>query len=164
MPLGIITGHTKEEIATLRNIPIDEVSEDDALAFILNGVNMDSMSDSDWKVVLSKKEVVFARTTPAQKLTIVKRFAAAGHITAMTGDGVNDAPALKQAAVGIAMGMSGSDVAREAADLVLLDDNFASIVAGIREGRLLFVNLKKSIAYQLAHLVPEVFPVLLYVC
>jgi sodium/potassium-transporting ATPase subunit alpha len=76
--------------------------------------------------------------------------------------GVNDSPALKQAAIGVAMGLNGSAVAKEAADIVLLDDNFASIVTGIREGRLLFANLKKSIAYTLAHLVPEVLPVLFW--
>ena len=116
------------------------------------------MTDEDWKVVLSKKEIVFARTSPEQKLIIVKKFTEAGNVTAMTGDGVNDSPALKQAAIGIAMGMNGSDVAREAADIVLLDDNFASIVIGIREGRLLYTNLKKSIAYTLAHMTPEVIP------
>lgn len=123
---------------------------------------------------------MFARTSPEQKLSIVQQFTKAGHVTAMTGDGVNDSPvlpflksllqtvhfkflqALKQAAIGVAMGLKGSDVAKEAADMVLLDDNFASIVAGIKEGRLLFANLKKSIAYTLAHLVPEMVPVLLW--
>ena len=76
--------------------------------------------------------------------------------------GVNDSPALKKAAIGVAMGLNGSDVAREAAEIVLLDDNFASIVVGIKEGRLLFSNLKKSVAYTLAHLVPQVLPVLLW--
>lgn len=89
-------------------------------------------------------------------------FTKAGNVTAMTGDGVNDSPALKKAAIGVAMGLNGSDVAREAAEIVLLDDNFASIVVGIKEGRLLFSNLKKSVAYSLAHLVPEVIPVLLW--
>jgi len=120
------------------------------------------MTEADWRVLVSKQEIVFARTSPEQKLIIVKEFTKAGNVTAMTGDGVNDSPALKQAAIGVAMGLNGSDVAREAAEIVLLDDNFASIVVGIKEGRLLFANLKKSIAYSLAHLVPEVVPVLLW--
>ena len=128
---------------------------------VVHGAKIPEMSDEDWKVLLAKKEVVFARTSPEQKLIIVKKFTEGGHVVAMTGDGVNDSPALKQAAVGIAMGMNGSDVAREAADIVLLDDNFASIVVGVREGRLLFSNLKKSITYTVSHSMPEVFPTVL---
>jgi sodium/potassium-transporting ATPase subunit alpha len=131
-------------------------------AVVIHGSRIDSLTEDDWKLVVRMKEIVFARTSPEQKLTIVKQFTDAGNVTAMTGDGVNDAPALKQAAIGVAMGMNGSDVAREAADIVLLDDNFASIVVGIKEGRLLFANLKKSIAYTLAHSVPEILPVLVY--
>lgn len=131
-------------------------------AAVIHGNRIPAMTSDDWAELVKKKEIVFARTSPEQKLIIVQEFTKAGHITAMTGDGVNDSPALKQAAIGIAMGKNGSAVAKEAADVVLLDDNFASIVVGIREGRLLFANLKKSIAYTLAHLVPEVVPVLFW--
>jgi sodium/potassium-transporting ATPase subunit alpha len=85
-----------------------------------------------------------------------------GHIVGVTGDGVNDSPALKKADLGIAMNISGSDVSKEAASMILLDDNFASIVRGIEEGRLIFVNLKKSIQYTISHSTPEVIPNLLY--
>lgn len=97
---------------------------------------------------------VFARITPDQKLLIVQAFKAAGEVVAMTGDGVNDAPALETAHIGIAMGKKGTDVAREAADLVLMDDSFASIVGGVRLGRRIFVNLRKALVYVTAIHVP----------
>ena len=157
--IGLLTSPTRDQLAYERRCNPADVPEDDVTAVVVVGSEIPSMTEADWKTLVSKKEIVFARTSPEQKLIIVKEFTKAGNVTAMTGDGVNDSPALKQAAIGVAMGLNGSDVAREAADIVLLDDNFASIVIGIREGRLLFANLKKSIAYTLAHLTCEVMPV-----
>ncbi|KAF8072642.1 Atpalpha [Scenedesmus sp. PABB004] len=115
-------------------------------------------SEDDWDDILTTPEIVFARTSPQQKLQIVENLQRLGEVVAVTGDGVNDSPALKRAQIGVAMGKGGSDVARDAADIVLMDDEFPSIVAAIEEGRVIYDNLKKTIAYTLAHAVPEASP------
>jgi Ca2+-transporting ATPase len=119
----------------------------------VTGTEMDRMSDADLQSAV-KSVNIFARVVPEQKLRLVEALKAGGEIVAMTGDGVNDAPALKSAHIGIAMGARGTDVAREAAQLVLLDDSFSSIVAAIRLGRRIFDNLKKAMAYVMAIHVP----------
>ncbi|MGE5240020.1 MAG: cation-translocating P-type ATPase [Bacteroidota bacterium] len=120
---------------------------------ILTGPELDRLSDAELRARLRRVNV-FARVVPEQKLRIVEALKADGEIIAMTGDGVNDAPALKSAHIGIAMGARGTDVAREAADLVLLDDDFSSIVAAVRLGRRMAANLRKAMAYTLAVHVP----------
>lgn len=138
----------------------DETSEVDwktCDGAVIHGSRIDELTDEQWNAILSKPGVCFARTTPAHKLLIVKKCQTLlGAIVAVTGDGVNDAPALKQADVGVAMGLNGSAVAQESADILLMDDNFASIVDAIEEGRKIFENIKKTIAYTLAHIFPEV--------
>jgi len=116
---------------------------------ILTGEEVESLAPAQLKKKVAVINI-FARMAPAQKLKLVKALKANGEVVAMTGDGVNDAPALKAAHIGVAMGQRGTDVAREAAGLVLLDDNFASIVAAVRMGRRIFINLKKAMSYLLA--------------
>ena len=137
---------------------IPDVSPD---AYVICGWILDQFNDEMWDEVLSKPSVVFARTTPQDKLNIVTACQDRGEVVAVTGDGVNDGPALKKADIGVAMGLCGSEVAREAANLIIMDDNFASIVNGIEIGRVIWDNLKKTIAYTLSHLFPEILPVLL---
>ncbi len=121
----------------------------------LEGVDLDKMSDKDLVEVVDKV-VVYARVTPEHKARIVRALKAKGYRVAMTGDGVNDAPALKEAHIGIAMGIRGTDVAKEASQLVLLDDNYVTIVEAIKEGRTIFENLKKPINYLLSANMGEV--------
>ncbi|MGB3315065.1 MAG: HAD-IC family P-type ATPase [Albidovulum sp.] len=126
---------------------------------VLTGDAVAAMTDDDLAAAL-EREVLFARTAPGQKLRIVERLQAGGKVVAMTGDGVNDAPALKRADIGVAMGQRGTDVAKDAADLVLLDDNFATIVGAIREGRRQFDNVRKFVRYLLSSNAGEVIAIL----
>jgi Ca2+-transporting ATPase len=127
---------------------------------VLSGAQLQNLDDAELSASIADVHV-FARVSPEQKLRIVKALKTRGEIVAMTGDGVNDAPALKAADIGIAMGKKGNDVAREASSLVLLDDNFASIVAAIRSGRRIFDNLQKAMAYIIAIHIPIIGLVLL---
>jgi sodium/potassium-transporting ATPase subunit alpha len=129
---------------------------------VITGDQLRGLSESQLSVVLDSPDVLFARVGADQKLRIVDALRHKQHVVAVTGDGVNDAPALKSADVGIAMGITGTDVAKEAADIVLLDDNFASIVNAIEEGRAVFENIRKFLTYILAHNVPELVPYLAF--
>ncbi|MDI6618936.1 MAG: cation-transporting P-type ATPase [Clostridiales bacterium] len=124
---------------------------------IISGVELENMPDEELKEAL-KDEVIFARVAPEQKYRVVSNLQEMGHIVAVTGDGVNDSPALKKADIGVAMGITGTDVAKEAADMILTDDNFASIVRAIEEGRAVYSNIRKFILYILNSNVPEGVP------
>ena len=121
------------------------------------------MDDDRLRAILEKGETIFARVAPEHKLRVVSRLKEMGEIVAVTGDGVNDAPALKKADIGIAMGLRGNDVAKEASRMILTDDNFSSIVAAIEEGRAIFDNIKRFAAYVLNSNPQEMYPYIFWV-
>jgi magnesium-transporting ATPase (P-type) len=130
---------------------------------IITGAELDGLEDARLPAVLQSDAVLFARVTPEHKLRLVEAYQRMGEVVAVTGDGVNDAPALRRADIGVAMGATGTDVAREAADMVLADDNFASIVAAIEEGRGVYDNVRKFVTYIFASNVPEIAPFVAFV-
>ena len=148
-------GLTAESIA--RKIGI--VEGDDVR--VVTGEQLSAMSDDELKENLTH-QIIFARVAPEQKYRIVSLLQSLGEIVASTGDGVNDAPALKKADIGVAMGVTGTDVAKEAADMILTDDNFTSIVNAIEEGRTVYNNIRKFLLYILNSNMPEAFPSILF--
>lgn len=130
---------------------------------IVTGEQLDALSESELDKLLSgDREIIFARSSPEVKLRIADALRAQGQVVAMTGDGVNDAPALHRADIGVAMGRSGTDVAREAATMVLTDDDFGTVVVAVEEGRRVYDNIRKFILYIFTHAVPEVVPFLVF--
>jgi len=129
---------------------------------IVRGVDLEALSDADVVDAVKRGNVIFARVSPEQKLRIVKVLRENGEVVAVTGDGANDAPSLKEADIGVAMGVSGTDVAREAADIVLLDDSFESIVKAVESGRAIYENIRKFIVYVFSHNWAELIPYVLY--
>jgi magnesium-transporting ATPase (P-type) len=147
-------GLTAAEIA--RRVGIGDGSR------VVTGAELDELSEDDLDRLLAEGEPIFARAAPETKLRIADALRANGEIVAMTGDGVNDAPALRRADIGVAMGVTGTDVAREAATMVLTDDNFATVVAAVAAGRRVYDNIRKFILYIFAHATPEVVPFLAF--
>jgi magnesium-transporting ATPase (P-type) len=135
---------------------------DFACCNIVRGVDLEALSDEAIVDAVKGGNVIFARVSPEQKLRIVKVIKKSGEIVAVTGDGANDAPSLKEADVGVAMGVSGTDVAREAADIILLDDSFESIVKAVESGRAIYENIRKFIVYVFSHNWAELIPYVLY--
>ncbi|CAF2592014.1 unnamed protein product [Rotaria sp. Silwood2] len=145
------------------DLPLESIDPKDIRSIVLSGSELAQMSSKQLdEVLISYREIVFARTSPQQKLIIVEGCQRQGWIVGVTGDGVNDSPALKKADIGISMGITGSDVSKQVADMILLDDNFSTIVAGVAEGRLMFDNLKKVIAYTFTKNLCQLLPFLLY--
>jgi sodium/potassium-transporting ATPase subunit alpha len=163
----LVTGdHPRTAAAVARKAQILQASAsspEDGRTLLLTGDELERLRQTELCDLLEKGACVFARTTPEQKMKIVTALKRLGLVVAMTGDGVNDAPALKAADVGVAMGIGGTDVAREAAQIILLDDNFASIVSGVAEGRTIFDNIGKFTNYVLVSNGPEILPYLIYI-
>ncbi len=148
----MVTGdHPGTAIAIARQIGLVRGKE----VQVITGDQLRKLAPAQLQLALDASEILFARVAADQKMRIVDALKAKGHIVAVTGDGVNDAPALRTAHIGIAMGITGTDVAKEAAEMVLLDDHFASIVSAIEEGRAVFQNIRKFLTYVLVHNVAE---------
>jgi sodium/potassium-transporting ATPase subunit alpha len=167
----MITGdHPLTALAIARQIglaPKESRTESAVYTPVIEGYQVESMSDEALRRLLTptrpdEAEPVFARMAPRHKMRVVSVLKDMGEVVAVTGDGVNDAPAIKKADIGIAMGIAGTDVAKETADMILLDDNFATIVNAIEEGRAVYANIRKFSTYVLASNVPEVVPYLGY--
>ena len=156
----MVTGdHPHTAVAIAREIGLVR----DADPVVVHGQALRRMSQAELQIALESPEILFTRVTAEQKMLVVEGLKGKGHVVAVTGDGVNDAPALRTAHIGIAMGIAGTDVAKEAADMVLLDDNFASIVNAIEEGRAVFQNIRKFLTYILTSNIPELVPYLAFV-
>jgi sodium/potassium-transporting ATPase subunit alpha len=155
----MVTGdHPRTASAIAREIGLAQSSNPK----VMTGAQLHGLSESELQLALDAPEIIFARVAADQKRRIVEALKKKGNVVAVTGDGVNDAPALKSAHIGIAMGISGTDVAKEAADMVLLDDSFSSIVSAIEEGRAVFQNIRKFLTYVLVHNVAELVPYLAF--
>jgi magnesium-transporting ATPase (P-type) len=149
------SGRTAEAIARRIGLVTGKVH-------VISGADLASQDDDELRRMLSEREVIFARIDPEQKLRLAHILRTDGEIVAMTGDGVNDAPALKEADIGLAMGRSGTEVAKEAADMILLDDNFASIVAAVEEGRAVYDDIRRFAGYHFCSNVGELIPFLVW--
>ncbi len=162
--IGIISAsHRRSTQISLPKISRKVSRAINSASIVVPGDELATLTDEQVRDILRDfNEIVFARTSPQQKLRIVENCQLLDRIVAVTGDGVNDSPALKKADIGIAMGITGSDVSKQAADMILMDDNFSSIVVGVEEGRKIFDNLKKTISYIMAGNSSTLYPFIVF--